>query len=148
MKTSNFRILPKKGFGDLHFGISIEEVIDIAGQADDVEDLEDNDGEYNTLVMNYWKDEYNVFFEGEEKSLLTCIESSNRNAILFDNKVFELGEKELIDLMEYHGFELTDTEEEIWGEKRLSFENALMDFYYENGKLVTINWGVNRNDVK
>jgi len=33
-----------------------------------------------------------------------------------------------------------DTEE--WGEKRLSFDEALIDFYFENEEMVTVNWGV------
>ena len=147
MKSDNFTIEPKKGFGDLTFGTRIEEVLEVAGQADDVEDLEDNDGEYNTIVMNYWNKEYNTFFEGEDKSLLTCIETSNKAAVLFDKKVFDLNDDQIVELMKAHGYELTDSEEEIWGEKRLSFENALMDFYFENGKLITINWGISLADV-
>ena len=148
MKTDNFNIVPKKGFGDLLFGISVEKVIELAGQSDEVEDLEDNDGEYNTIVMNYWKNEYSAFFEGEDKSLLTCIETSNKEASLFNKKIFDIKERDLIDLMKEHGYELSDSEEETWGEKRLSFETALMDFYYENGKLLTINWGIRLTDIE
>jgi len=147
MKTDNFIITPKKGFGDLLFGISIDKVIEIAGQADDVEDLEDNDGEYNTLVMNYKNSEYSAFFEGEDKSLLTCLDTSNKAAVLYNKKVFDLNENQLIDLMKENGYELTDSEEEGWGEKRLSFEAALMDFYFEKGKLITINWGISLSEL-
>jgi len=44
--------------------------------------------------------------------------------------------------MKAHNYLLTDTEIQDWGEKRLSFDDAGLDCYFENGKLVSINFGV------
>ena len=50
--------------------------------------------------------------------------------------------QEIIDLMMANGFEEIDEDEEEWGEKRISFDEALIDFYFESDELVTVNWGV------
>ena len=44
--------------------------------------------------------------------------------------------------MKQHNYILTDTEKQDWGEKRLSFDEAGLDCYFENGRLSSINFGV------
>ena len=44
--------------------------------------------------------------------------------------------------MKEHKYILTDSEKQEWGEKRLSFDEAGLDCYYENGRLTSINFGV------
>ncbi|MDZ7775094.1 MAG: hypothetical protein U5L09_05500 [Bacteroidales bacterium] len=43
--------------------------------------------------------------------------------------------------MKQNGFEELDTEMLTWGGQRLSFEDANMDFYFEDDKLTAVNWG-------
>jgi hypothetical protein len=40
------------------------------------------------------------------------------------------------------GFKEIDAENLPWGGKRISFEDANIDFYYEDDKLTAINWGI------
>jgi hypothetical protein len=42
--------------------------------------------------------------------------------------------------MKENGFNDFYQEDEEWGEKLLSFEDALIDFYFEEDKLVSVNW--------
>ncbi len=147
MKSLKHEVLPKIGYGEIKFGISMDKMIERFGEPEEVEDLEDNEGDYDTVLMNYDEGEFSAFFEGEDAPVLSCLETYNEEAELFGKKAFELSEEELIKLMKLNGHELSDKEDESWGETRLSFESALIDFYFEDNKLVTINWGVNYEDV-
>jgi hypothetical protein len=70
------------------------------------------------------------------------VEVDSEDTLLFNKKIFLLKERELIDLMKEHKYILTDSEKQEWGEKRLSFDEAGLDCYYENGRLTSINFGV------
>ena len=64
------------------------------------------------------------------------------DTLLLNTKLFNLREKELIDFMKLHGYGLSDSETHEWGEKRVSFDSAGLDCYFENNKLVSANFGV------
>ena len=53
-----------------------------------------------------------------------------------------LTEQELKKLMTEKGFKELDEEKEQWGEKRISFDDADIDFYFENGKLISVNYSL------
>lgn len=142
MEKKNLAIRPLAGFGDINFGASMSEVIEAFGQPEGSEVLSDGEEEVETLVWNYWKQGFSLFIEGTENSVLSNFETENPDATLFDEKVFDLNEKQVIELMKLNGFELSETEVEEWGEKRLSFEEAQIDFYFNNDDLTTVNWGI------
>lgn len=145
MKKLTLEIKPKEGLGELMFGDTSEKLISILGEAEEIEDIEDED-EFNTVILNYWKQGISAFFEGIEKSVLSCFEVENPEATLYGKKVFKLSEKEVISLMKENGFKELETEIEESGEKRVSFEDGMIDFVYEEGDLVAVNWGVLVND--
>lgn len=142
MEEINLTIRPLAGFGDLNFGMSMNAIVDLLGQPEDSEVLNDGDDEVETLIWNYWALGITLFIEGPDNSVLSNCETENPNAVLFGEKVFGLGEKEIIALMQENGFSDYETELETWGEKRLSFEDAQTDFYFDADKLVTVNWGI------
>ncbi len=142
MEELNLTIRPLAGFGDLNFGMGMGEIVDLLGQPEDSEALNDGEDEVETLIWNYWGLGITLFIEGPDNSVLSNCETENHNAVLFGEKVFSLGEKEIIALMQDNGFGEYETELETWGEKRLSFENAQIDFYFDQEKLVTVNWGI------
>jgi hypothetical protein len=72
---------------------------------------------------------------------LSCIETDCQEATLFGSKVFELGLDEIIELMRKNGYADYETEMEE-GEKRLSFEEGLIDFFFKDATLIAVNWGV------
>jgi hypothetical protein len=74
--------------------------------------------------------------------VLTILEIKDPAAVLFDRKVFEMDEFQIQDLMINQGFKEIDAENLPWGGKRISFEDANIDFYYEDDKLTAINWGI------
>ncbi len=145
MKKITLEIKPKEGFGELNFGDSSEKLVSILGEAEEMEDIEDED-EFNTIILNYWSQGISVFFEGIEKSVISCFETDNPKATLYGKKVFGLSEKEIINLMKENGFKELETDIEVEGERRVSFEDGMIDFIFEDEELVLINWGVLVND--
>lgn len=145
MKTLELNVLPLKGLGELYFGMSMEEMAKIMGEADDVEEIVDDD-DFNTTVLNFTELGVSIFFEGDEAPALSCIEVDNKNCEIFGRKAFEMNKEDLVAHMKSNGFEDLDADEEEWGEKRISFEDGLIDFYYSDNELTTINFGVLVNE--
>jgi hypothetical protein len=143
----DYTIRPLAGIGELSFGASMQDVIDMLGQPEDSEVLNDGDDEVETLIWNYWDMGITLFIEGSNNSVFSNCELENQKATLFDAKVFELDEEGIITLMRENGFDTFESEIEPWDEKRLSFEDAQTDFYFMDGKLTTVNWGVVVNDM-
>lgn len=70
------------------------------------------------------------------------VEVDNAETLLFGSPVFSLKEAEIVELLREHNYKLSDTERHEWGEKRLGFDDACLDFYFENGKLNTISFSM------
>lgn len=147
MSKLTLDIKPKIGFGEINFGFTIEEVVAILGEAEDIEDIQE-DEDFNTVIMNYWDLGFSVFVEGRgaEKSIVSCFETDNPDTVLFGIKIFKLKEKEVIELMKSNGFTDIDTETEENGEYRLSLEDGMIDFFFEKGEMIAVNWGVLVNE--
>lgn len=134
-------IVPKAGLGPIRFGSSSEEVIALLGQAEDVEHIGDVD-EFNTVILYYWEKGITVFFEGMEKSVVSCFETENPDATMYGREIFSMTEKDIVALMAEKGFEVAEVENEPSGERRVSFDDAMIDFFFVDGDLVAVNWGV------
>lgn len=140
--SNKLEIRPLVGFGDLKFGADQAEVENYLGEPQEIEDLPGEADESDAEVWNYWDDGHTVFFEKDMDNKCTCIETDNDEAILFGKKVFDLNENQIIELMETNGFREIDSEDEEWGERRVSYSDAVMDFYFEDDKLISVSWGV------
>lgn len=134
-------ILLKQGLNELVFGASPEDADKLFGAPVEIEALEkDTDEDLESQLWYYDEEGISLFFEGEPDLELTSIEVSNLNATLFGKAIFKMSEEQIIDLMKENGFSDFYQEDEEWGEKLLSFEDALIDFYFEEDKLVSVNW--------
>ena len=145
-KTFISEILPRIGSDNIKFGVHIEKVLVLVGSPDETTKLDNEDDDAQTVVCNYWEMGYSLFFEGEDNPVFTCADVDNRNTLLFGKKVFELKKKEIISLMGMNGYENPETEEEVWGESRLSYPDAVIDFYFEKGQLNSVSWGADMNN--
>jgi len=145
MNTLSLEITPKIGFGEIHFGDVSEKVISLLGQPEDIENIEDVDG-FNTVVLNYWEHGITIFFEGKLKSVVACFETENPDATMFGKTIFDMTENDIIALMAEKGYEVEEIENELSGERRVSFDDAMIDFFFINGDLVAVNWGVLVNE--
>ena len=135
----NFTIELKKGIGNLVFDMTMEDVKQIMGEPTEMETI-DNGMEEETLVLHYDDQNLTLFFEGENK-LLNCIDTDNEDTILFGQKVYELNEKEIAQLMIANNYFAEDIETESWGERRVTFIEGNIDFFFENNELMSVVFG-------
>jgi hypothetical protein len=140
--NSTFQINLLKGFSDFNFGQTITEAELFFGKPEEIQILEDDILETSCTVLHYWDKGFSLFFDNKNQKKFSSVEVDNKDSLLFNTKLFTQNEKTLVELMNQNGFQLSDTEQQEWGEKRLSFDEAGLDCYFENGKMTSINFGV------
>lgn len=131
-----------KGFCTLNFGVSSVDAELVFGKPEEIQVLDDSILETSCTVYHYWESGFSLFFDNKNAMKFGSVEVDNKETLLFGKELFLLTEQQIIDLMKQHNFTLTDTEKQDWGEKRLSFDEAGLDCYFENGRLSSINFGV------
>ncbi len=136
MKTMELTINIKQGIGDLRFKMPVEEVVALLGTADEVENI-DNAADEPTTVLHYNDLGSTLFFENENPEL-ACIDVAHEDCMLFGEPVFDLEERQIVELMVKHNYTEQDADEEDWGERRISFPEGNIDFYFDEGELVSI----------
>ena len=130
------------GFGGLRFGASEADVARVFGPCEESETLEAIDGSVS-LVWHYWSKGFTLFFDKAKGGRFSCVEADRSVDLkLCGKNIFETNETELIQLLKEQGYKDMDEENHDWGEKRLSFDDAMVDFYFEKGILVSVNFGV------
>jgi hypothetical protein len=145
MKELTLEIKPLEGFGELEFGATKEEVFAYLGEPDEEEIFEDEE-EGDTLVCHFWGKATSAFFENLTEPVLNNLETDNPDATLFGKPVFAMKEAEVKKLMKANGYTEIDEEmmesEEFDNEKRVSFDEAMVDFFFEDDLLTAVSWGV------
>ena len=136
MITMELTINIKQGLGGLQFQMPVEEVVALMGTADEVENI-DNAADEPTTVLHYNKLGITLFFEGENPQL-ACIDVANEDCTLFGEEIFDLDERQIVQLMVKNNYTEQDADEEDWGERRISFPEGNIDFYFDEGDLVSI----------
>ena len=138
----DFTIVPLKGYGEIPFGMSLDETVKLLGMPEFYEELSDMEETGNrSIYYEYEELETNIYFEGVTKSVVACFETENMEATLYGEPVFDLTKEEIIDLMKEHGFK--ELEEETEDEElRVSFEDAMIDFFFDEDELSAVSWGV------
>ena len=126
----------------LNFGATTADAKNIFGEPDETETLKDDVLNADSLVFHYWEIGFSLFFNKQANLKLTCIEIDSAGATLWGAPVFHMNEKQITELFKTNGYEKTETEQHEWGETRVSFDEALMDLYFEGGKLISINFGL------
>ena len=138
----NFVIEPLKGFGEIPFGMPLDDAVKVLGTPNYYEELSDMEETGNrSIYYEYEALETNIYFEGITKSVAACFETENHDSVLYGTKVFELNRSEVIELMRENGFSELEEEDED-GEHRVSFEDALIDFFFDGDSMTAISWGV------
>lgn len=140
----DYKIKLLTGYGELPFGMSLSDVENHLGKADYIEDLEGMEINEEVKMIAYEEHKTTLFFElSNGDYFLKSCDVEHKNLELFGVKVFELSEEELIKLFEEKNFTKYQIEEEEWGQKRISFTDTLSDFYFHEGKLESVTWGIN-----
>jgi len=138
----DFTIEPLKGYGEIPFGMTLDETVKLLNMPDFYEELSDMEETGNrSIYYQYDSIDTNIYFEGITKSVVACFETQNEEATLYGKKVFDLTKEQAIKLMKDQGFKELEEEEED-GELRVSFEDALVDFFFDNDEMTAVSWGV------
>ena len=138
----DFTIEPLKGYGEIPFGMTLDDAVKLLNMPDFYEELSDMEETGNrSIYYEYDSLATNIYFEGITKSVVACFETENEAATLYGKKVLDLKKHEVIKLMKANGFKELEEETED-GELRVSFEDALMDFFFEGDKMTAVSWGV------
>ena len=132
----NLTINIKQGLGDIRFQMPVEEIVALLGNADEVENI-DNAADEPTTVLRYNNQGITLFFEGENP-VLACIDICNEDSKLFGEEVFDMTERQLVELMVKNKYLEQDVDEEDWGERRVSFPEGNIDFFFDDDELVSI----------
>jgi len=140
----DLQILLKKGLGDIHFGCTPEVVRALLGEPEEVEELENPiDGAVESIVWNYPDAGLNFFFEAANgEPTLSTIESDNLETVVFNSKIFNLTRDKIIMLMKENGYAEIDEDDETWGEHRVTFDDAQIDFYFDDQELTLVSWSL------
>lgn len=137
-----FLIEPLKGFGEIPFGMALDDAVRILGNPNFYEELSDMEETGNRSIFYEYDDmATNIYFEGITKSVVACFETENEDAVLYGTKVFDLNCAEVIELMHENGFKELEEEDED-GEHRVSFEDAMIDFFFVGDEMSAVSWGV------
>lgn len=139
----NLTIEPFKGYGDIKFGMSIEDIVNIFGEPSNNEELESiiEENENYSILYDYDDECMSICFEGVNKTIVASISTCNEDATLFGERVYEMDRKQIIDLMKRNGYKDYD-EEEQEGDTCLIYDELMMDFYFNDGELIDVVWGV------
>ncbi|RDC65668.1 hypothetical protein [Adhaeribacter pallidiroseus] len=133
------------GISNIYFGFSIDQVKDIMGEPEEIEES-DEDDEFEHRAFNYWEKGYSFFFDREDDYRLSCIQTEDDNVQLFNVNVIQKSTEEIKDLLQKNNLKDYETEKLETGELRWSFEQEMLDLYFEDDKLIAINFGVFIND--
>jgi hypothetical protein len=145
--VSNYlEIKPVLGLSDLLFGSTMADAEKVFGKAEESEFLEDIE-EFQSTVWHYFARGFSLFFDENKSQIFCCVEIDNPGVLLWGNKIFDMNEKQIIELFKSKGINVFETEVHEWGEKRLTFDDTNIDFYFEKNKLSSINYGMSEMDL-
>ncbi|OYT10674.1 MAG: hypothetical protein B6I18_07855 [Bacteroidetes bacterium 4572_112] len=131
-----------KGIKDIDFGISKYEFVKKLGTDLSFEIIEE-EGDFKTEAV--FVEEYgsSLYFEGIEIDMtFAACDTQNKDAVLFGEKIFNKSKAEIKVLMKENTYKDLEEEIEEWGEERLDYYDARVDFYFDGGKLRSVSWGV------
>jgi hypothetical protein len=129
------------GIGNIKFGSSMEDIENLMGEPEEIEESDETD-EFEHKAWNYWEEGFSFYFDHEDDYRLSCIETANPDVTLWNKKVFEMSQSEIKDMFQEKGLDDPDIEKMETGETRLSYEKEMIDLYFDEDKLIAINFGV------
>lgn len=128
------------GFTSLAFGAGPGEAKAVFGAPDEETVLEDEVFNRPKLLWHYHHLALSLFFDLNNKSLFCSAECKHPDTLLFGEKVMGSNEKTLIELLKKHNYTLSEKEVLPWGETCLNFDEAGLEAYFENKKLIALSF--------
>ena len=143
--TEEHEIILGRGMGPLKFGASMDEVRELMGEPEEIEESEDDD-EFEHQAWNYLEEGYSLYFDREDDYRLSCIETDYAGMRLFGETIHGLSVAQVQDLMRRNDVEDAEEERMDSGEVRLSYEKEMIDLYFDEDQLQFVNFGVFINE--
>jgi len=137
---SNFEIKPNIGYGNIKFGMDMDKLAEIIGEPEEIISFDDEE-DLSIVILHYWDMGFTVFMDGITRQVVAGIELDNPRSSLYGDQVIGENEDTIISLMKNNGHENYEIEMEE-DDKRYSFDEGMMDFFFVNGKLEYMNFGV------
>ena len=134
-----------QGIGDIKFGLTMDEVETIMGKPEEIEESEEEE-EFEYQVWNYWEEGISLYFDKEDDYRLSCIETANREVLLWGERIFEMSQAQVKQLFADNDITNPEIEEMEEGETRISYEKHMIDLYFDDDQLIAVNFGVFIND--
>ena len=139
----NFKIEPLKGYGELQFGMPIDDVVEILGQPTNQEEIESAyEDDSHVIVLDFDDNDLSAYFEGNETMALTNFYTFNEKSELFGAKIFDLNKEEVIELMKQNGYDVFIEDKEDGD--CITYEDLNLDVYFDNNQLVEVFWECQR----
>ncbi len=140
------QILVGKGFGDIRFGMSREEVKKILGEPDEIDQFASSEDEGdNTEAFHYDELELSVSFDEVDDWKLTSIAVSDPEAEFEGMKLIGVSDNELeakLSTVEMGEMEREDVSSpESPDNEVISYPNASINFWLEDGEVSEIQFG-------
>ena len=131
------------GMGPLRFGATMDEVRTLVGEPEEIDESDDDD-DFEHQAWNYHEDDYllSLYFDREDDFRLSCIETDHPGMRLFGEAIHGMSMEAFQALMQRQGLASPETETMEEGQVRLSYEEEMIDIYFEDERLLFINFGV------
>ncbi len=135
-------ILLLEGIDEVSFGMPMNDFLEKMGTPSQQETVSEPEDVIKTEMLSYESMKTSFFFEGKaDKYYLSSIDTENPEAKIIGREVFQMTVKELVELFKTIGFDEHETNMEAFGEMRLTFDDAMVDFYFVDRKVSSIIWG-------
>ncbi len=146
---SNSKILPNIGYGDIKFGIPMNVFVDKYGEPEEIDSIGE-DEEFATTVLHYWENNLSIFFVGVSNPVLAGIETDYPDSMLYGEKIMGKSKEDITSLMKKNGLASYDEgDDEFTSENeivRVSYDESMMDFFFQDNQLIFMNFGVMVDD--
>ena len=134
------------GFSKLPFGSSPAHVTSVFGEPGEVTEIEDEIFLKPKLLWHYHSLKMTLFFENGKDIYLSSAECKHQDTLLFGEKVIAADEKTILELLKKHQYALSERESLPWGEICLHFDEARLECYFENKRLVALTFSQKANE--
>ncbi len=128
------------GFNTLPFGADPGKANALFGAPDEETVLEDEVFHKPKLLWHYHQLGLSLFFDGSQEKQFCSAECKHPDTLLWGEKVMGMNEKSLLEVLKKHNYVLSEREVLPWGETCLNFDEARLECYFENKKLIALSF--------